>query len=191
MNVFNKIWFAGLENDTRDTNVAIREMSGKLAMLTVCIQERRFPCFCSLYLQLDTIKNSREAISAIFAEASHQFWPFWSAHFVYLPQCRNCIGAQFSVFMRFAVVMKWARSNSWFHNPNSAFQRHRTMSSLAERECYQLFRVWKTLREMCNDRGYLVNPDMLELSFEGFQTRSELVLAPCTSSIRCSLQPPS
>eukprot|EP00041_Stephanoeca_diplocostata_P024108 m.603480 g.603480 ORF g.603480 m.603480 type:complete len:217 (-) comp22454_c1_seq2:1799-2449(-) len=45
------------------------------------------------------------------------------------------------------------------------------MSSLAERECYQLFRVWKTLREMCNDRGYLVNPEMLELTFEGFQKR--------------------
>lgn len=38
-------------------------------------------------------------------------------------------------------------------------------------EVTRLFRVWRTLHQMLRDRGYLIDPDQLELSMEEFKSK--------------------
>jgi hypothetical protein len=35
-----------------------------------------------------------------------------------------------------------------------------------KKECYTLFRIWRTLKQMCNDRGYLVLDEDMVITLE-------------------------
>jgi len=45
------------------------------------------------------------------------------------------------------------------------------MGDMNAQECYKLWRIWITSKEMCHDRDYLVLPDDIGLDFDGFKTR--------------------
>lgn len=40
-----------------------------------------------------------------------------------------------------------------------------------KKESYTLFRIWRTLKQMCNDRGYLVLDEDMTITLEQFKER--------------------
>lgn len=45
------------------------------------------------------------------------------------------------------------------------------MGDMNSQECFKLWRIWTTSKQMCHDRGYLVLPEDLELSFDSWKER--------------------
>jgi len=45
------------------------------------------------------------------------------------------------------------------------------MGDMNSQDCFKLWRIWITCKQMCHDRGYLVLPDDIELDFDGWKAR--------------------